>query len=118
MTPQDFGEKLRRERDRRGISIQSIADATKISRRLLIALEEGDCSRWPGGIYSRAYIRSYAKAVGLDSGELVADFCEIFPAIAWLGGRPEPEPGGAAPDSRFEPRAGRVASRKLAGDTA
>lgn len=118
MTPQDFGENLRRQRDRRGIAIQAIADATKINRHMLAALEEGDCSRWPGGIYSRAYIRSYAIAVGLDPEEVVADFCEVFPDLAWKGGRPQPEPDATGQGSAFEPRAGRVASRKLAGDIA
>ncbi|MBI2220011.1 MAG: helix-turn-helix domain-containing protein [Acidobacteria bacterium] len=119
MTAQDFGDKLRHQRERRGVSIQAIADATKINRSMLAALEAGDCTRWPGGLYSRAYVRSYASAVGLDPDEVVAEFCEIFSDLAWLGGRPErTEPATARTDPAFEPRAGRIASRKLAGDIA
>lgn len=94
MTAQAFAEKLRRQRERRGISLPAIADETKIGRRLLADLERGDCSRWPAGIYARSYARAYAESIGLDPAEVVADFCEHFPQFA-----PEPlvEPTEAAP---------------------
>jgi transcriptional regulator with XRE-family HTH domain len=82
VTGQQFGDRLRRERERRGVSLASIAQTTKIGRTLLVSLEQGDCSRWPGGIYARAYFRAYARAIGLHPEELVADFCEIFPQFA------------------------------------
>ena len=75
---QAFGESLRRERERRGVSLQSIADTTKIGASLLAALERGDCSRWPGGIYNRAYVRAYATAAGLDPADVAASFVECF----------------------------------------
>jgi hypothetical protein len=78
-----FGDKLRCERERRGISIQAIAQSTKIAPILLTSLERGDCSRWPGGVYSRAYVRGYAQALGLDSKRIADEFCECFPATAW-----------------------------------
>ena len=117
MSPQDFGERLRRHRERSGVSLQTIADATKINRRFLAGLEEGDCSRWPAGLYSRAFVRTYAVAVGLDPEELVTEFAEVFPHIAWPDGRPEREQAPESPHRGFEPRTGRVAARPLVRGT-
>jgi transcriptional regulator with XRE-family HTH domain len=89
-----FGEKLRRERERREITLQTIAQSTKIASGLLTALERGDCSRWPGGVYSRAYVRSYAEALGLDPKRTADEFCECFPATAW----PDEPPAAASPN--------------------
>ena len=61
-----FGDFLRSARERRGLTIQQIANETKIPRRLLESLEHGDFGAIPAGMYQRAEIRAYAKAVGLD----------------------------------------------------
>jgi cytoskeletal protein RodZ len=82
VTAEAFGEKLRRQRERNGVSLLTIADQTKIGRRLFADLERGDCSRWPAGIYARAYVRAYAQAIGLDAADVVAEFCELFPHFA------------------------------------
>jgi cytoskeletal protein RodZ len=74
-----FGPRLRQERERRQISLRSIADSTKISRSLLEALERDDVSRWPGGLFRRAFVRSYAEAIGLDAEETLREFNERFP---------------------------------------
>jgi cytoskeletal protein RodZ len=74
-----FGPRLRRERERRGISLETIATLTNVSVELWIGLEGNDFSRWPKGIFARAFIRDYAKAVGLDASEVVDDFCRLFP---------------------------------------
>lgn len=79
MTPQAFGEYLRRLREQRKISLETIARATNVRAGLFAALERGDCSRWPGGIYNRGYVRGYAVAIGLDPEETVQRFCECFP---------------------------------------
>jgi transcriptional regulator with XRE-family HTH domain len=78
-----FGEALRRHRERSGVTIESIARQTKISASMLVALERGDCSRWPTGIYSRSYVRDYAQAVGLDPDDLAAQFGACFTATAF-----------------------------------
>jgi transcriptional regulator with XRE-family HTH domain len=78
--PRSFGEWMQRERERRNITLRVIADRTKIGTGLLEALERGDVSRWPGGIYRRAFIRSYADAIGLDGDLVVANFERVFPA--------------------------------------
>jgi transcriptional regulator with XRE-family HTH domain len=74
-----FGPTLRRERLKRGVSLQAIARNTKISQELLEGLEQNDFSRWPHGIFARAYMRSYALEIGADADVTVSDFCKWFP---------------------------------------
>jgi cytoskeletal protein RodZ len=74
----DFGGKLRQARERRGISLRQIAASTKISVGVLEALERNDVSKLPGGIFSRAFVRSYASEVGLDPDETVREFLAEF----------------------------------------
>jgi len=69
-----FGENLRREREMRGVSLEEISSATKISLRFLEAIEQEDFSKLPGGIFSRSFIRSYARYLGLDEERVVAEF--------------------------------------------
>ncbi len=69
-----FGERLRREREMRGISLDDIAAATKIGTRLLRALEEEHFDSLPGGIFNKGYVRAYAKYVGIDEEEAVAEY--------------------------------------------
>jgi cytoskeleton protein RodZ len=74
-----FGSKLRAARERRGITLRQIANATKISPSALEALERNDFSRLPGGIFSRAFVRSYALEVGLDPDETIQEFIAQLP---------------------------------------
>lgn len=74
-----FGARMRYERMRHGISIASIAESTKITGQLLERMESNDVSRWPTGIYRRAFIRAYATSIGLDPESVVRDFVEYFP---------------------------------------
>ena len=64
------------------MSLRQIAGATKISTVALEALERGDFSRLPGGIFSRAFVRAYAIEVGLDPDETVLRYAELSEAIA------------------------------------
>jgi transcriptional regulator with XRE-family HTH domain len=75
----EFGPRLRRERERRKISLASISANTKVSIALFEALERDDVSRWPCGIFRRSFVRSYAEAIGLDGDETVREFLEHFP---------------------------------------
>jgi transcriptional regulator with XRE-family HTH domain len=75
----DFGTRLREARERKGVTLREIANATKISVRALEALEHNDLSRLPGGIFSRAFVRSYAVQAGLDPEVTVEDFVRQFP---------------------------------------
>jgi hypothetical protein len=74
-----FGPHLRSERERRGISIDTIVTVTKVGADLWNGLERNDISKWPSGIFARAFVRDYARAVGLDADEVVDEFCRLFP---------------------------------------
>ena len=75
----DFGSKMKRAREERGVTLRHIADVTKISVSALEALERNDISRLPGGIFSRAFVRSYALEIGLDPEQTVREFLARFP---------------------------------------
>ena len=74
-----FGPNLRRIRLQKGVSLKQLADSTKVAETLWAGLERNDFSRWPNGIFARAYVREYAKAVGVDPESTVDDFCRWFP---------------------------------------
>ena len=73
-----FGPRLRRERERRGITLEMLSTTTKVSTDLWEGLERNDFSRWPSGIFARAFVRDYARALGLDADAVVDDFCRHF----------------------------------------
>ena len=75
----DFGTFLRQAREQRGVSLQDLAVTTKISARVLEALERNDPSKLPGGIFSRSFVRAYAREVGVDPDVAVANFVSAFP---------------------------------------
>jgi hypothetical protein len=75
---QAFCAKLRAARERRGIPLSTIAAATKVGVSHLAALERNDLSRWPAGLYRRAWIRGYADAVGLPIDVTVDEFVAAF----------------------------------------
>jgi transcriptional regulator with XRE-family HTH domain len=100
---QAFCAKLRFARERRGIPLPDIATATKIGVSHLAELERNDLRRWPAGIYRRAWIRSYAAAVGLPVESTVEEFLAVFeptpsPATDTASGVRSPvrDPGEAA----------------------
>jgi cytoskeleton protein RodZ len=69
-----FGDRLRREREMRGISLDEIATATKISSRNLRAIEEEKFNQLPGGIFNKGFVRAYAKFLGIDEEQMVAEY--------------------------------------------
>jgi transcriptional regulator with XRE-family HTH domain len=79
-----LGENLRREREMRGVTLQEISAATKIGVRFLQALENEDFGRLPGGIFTRSFIRAYAKYLGLDEERVLAEYHLVVPAKADL----------------------------------
>jgi cytoskeletal protein RodZ len=78
-----FGEYLRRERQMRSVSLEEISAATKISLRFLQAIENEELSKLPGGIFTRAFVRTYARYLGLDEERVLVD-CQ-------LAAQPKPE---------------------------
>jgi cytoskeletal protein RodZ len=79
-----LGEFLRRERELRRISLDDIAERTKISRRYLEAIEEGQYERLPGETFVRGFIRSYAQSIGLDPEDtlLIYSQTRVVPGVA------------------------------------
>lgn len=69
MEKEHFGNCLRRARETRDISLSDVAQKTKVSRSVLELLEKGDLDLLPAGVYSRGFIRSFARAVGADEAE-------------------------------------------------
>jgi len=98
-----FGDRLRREREMRGVSLDDIAEATKIGTRSLRALEEEHFELLPGGIFNKGFVRAYAKYLGLNEDEAVTDYLSAA--------------GESSPDPRLiaEQNAGRI--DRSGGDT-
>ena len=69
-----FGEHLKREREMRGVSLEEISAATRISTRFLEAIENEQWDQLPGGVFNRGFIRSIARYLGLDEDGLVAEY--------------------------------------------
>jgi cytoskeletal protein RodZ len=79
-----FGDRLRREREMRGITLDEISESTKISRRHLEALEREQFDQLPGGVFNKGFVRAYARFLGLDEEQAVADYS--------LASNDQPEP--------------------------
>ena len=74
----NFGERMQREREMRGITLEEIAEATKIGTRSLRALEAQEFTKLPGGIFNKGFVRAYAKYLGIDEEQAVADYSEAL----------------------------------------
>jgi cytoskeleton protein RodZ len=74
MSTAPFGDHLKREREMRGVSLEEISAATRISTRFLEALESDQWDQLPGGVFNRGFIRSIARFLGLDEDTLVAEY--------------------------------------------
>ncbi|HEY7369444.1 MAG TPA: RodZ domain-containing protein [Thermoanaerobaculia bacterium] len=103
-----FGEELRRERVVRDISLEEISIATKISVRLLGALEHSDVTRLPAPAFTRGFIRAYANHLGIDAEEKVNAYLADLAAM-----KSDTEAPGAV--KRPRPRSRFWRGRKTAG---
>lgn len=74
-----FGARLRAQRERKQVSLEAIAAATKIKATLLEGLECDNVRHWPSGVFRRAFVRDYARAIGLDPEPIVAEFLARHP---------------------------------------
>lgn len=72
-----FGEDLKRAREAKGVALEAIAAATKITTRYLKAVEQERFDELPGGVFRRSIVRSYARAAGLDEDVWVQRYLEI-----------------------------------------
>ncbi len=73
-----FGERMQREREMRGITLEEIAESTKIGTRSLRALEGEDFDKLPGGIFNKGFVRAYARYLGIDEEQAVTDFMAAY----------------------------------------
>ena len=85
----DLGRKLREARERKGVSLRQIANSTKIAASVLEGLERNDISRLPGGIFGRAFVRSFASEIGLDPEAIIQEFIAQFPDDVVTAGHPQ-----------------------------
>lgn len=74
--PGSFGDGLKREREKRGITLDDVSLSTKIGLRMLRALEEEKFEQLPGGIFNKGFVRAYARHLGIDEEQAVADYLE------------------------------------------
>jgi len=102
-----FGIRLKQERERRGITLDQITQSTKIGTRFLQALEQDHFEQLPGGIFNKGFVRAYARFVGLDEDQVVADY------LAATGG-PEQKPEAPEAISRADVPAGPEPGRAAA----
>jgi cytoskeletal protein RodZ len=76
-----FGESLRKERELRGITLEDISAQTKVNIRFLEAIEHDDLSVLPAKAFAKGFLRSYARAVGLDEDLVLTNFEYCHQAI-------------------------------------
>jgi len=75
----ELGQKLKETREAKGLSIDQLHEITKIQKRHLVAIEEGNYDVLPGAFYARAFIKQYADAVGLNGEELLVEHQSTIP---------------------------------------
>ncbi len=72
-----FGDKLKREREMRRITLDEISESTKIPRRYLESLERENFESLPGGVFNKGFVKAYARFLGLDEEQAVADYLAV-----------------------------------------
>ncbi len=74
-----IGARLKEAREAQNLSLEELQEITKIQKRYLLAIEEGNLQILPGKFYARAFMKEYANAVGLDPNELMEEYKEEVP---------------------------------------
>ena len=87
MAKGSFGERLKRERELREISLDELTKSTRISQRFLEALENEDWSKLPGGVFGRGFVRTIASYLGLDEESLLGEYDLARGDLARCGSR-------------------------------
>ncbi len=93
-----FGENLRRERELRGITLVELSNATRISRRYLVALEDDQFHQLPGGVFNRGFVRAIANYMKLDEHHWIGEYARAAGEEAEVLARYSP-PRPPAPNS-------------------
>jgi cytoskeleton protein RodZ len=86
---ESLGARLKREREQRKITLDEISLSTKIGTRFLLAIEEEHFDQLPGGIFNKGFVKAYARSVGVDEAEAVAE----YELASGVGLPPESQPG-------------------------
>jgi cytoskeleton protein RodZ len=94
----NFGERLKRERELREVTLQEITSATRIGPRFLEALENEEWEKLPGGVFNRGFVRSIARYLGLDEEALLGEY-----DLAHGAQLPAAEEVPEQPQSRLKP---------------
>ena len=71
---ESLGARLKRERERQKITLDEVATSTKIGTRMLKALENDHFDQLPGGIFNKGFVRAYARHLGMDEEQAIADY--------------------------------------------
>jgi hypothetical protein len=96
-----FGDKFRKAREKKGISLDDASNVTKIGSRMLQAIEEEHFDQLPGGVFNKGFIRAYAKHLGINDQEAVSEYLEclrqeqVKAQAVW-----QPQTRPAAPEKR------------------
>jgi cytoskeletal protein RodZ len=107
-----FGDKFRKERERRDIKLEDVSNSTKIGSRMLRAIEEERFDQLPGGVFNKGFIRAYAKYLGLDEEETITGYVAAlnqFNSQQWDAEKPAPQPS-ATERSPVQPSSGQSGS--------
>ncbi len=94
MAKGNFGERLKRERELREVTMEEITSATRIGPRFLEALENEDWEKLPGGVFNRGFVRAIARYLGLNEEALLGEYDVAYGAQV------------PAPQEHFEPETG------------
>lgn len=107
----ELGQTLREAREAKGLSLDDLQEITKIQKRYLSAIEEGNFAQLPGEFYTRAFIKNYAEAVDLDSAVVFEEYAAEIPKTRQETGDFHPLPPRA---ERSRPKAGKRSSKNWA----
>ena len=103
----EFGDKFRKAREKKELSFDDVSNVTKISSRMLQAIEEEHFDQLPGGVFNKGFIRAYAKHLGLNAEDAVTDYlaclrqAQIDAHEVWQPERPTPPPAPAPEKPRL-----------------
>jgi cytoskeleton protein RodZ len=108
---ESFGARLKREREKRKITLEDISVSTKIGTRFLVAIEEEHFNQLPGGIFNKAFVRAYAHHLGIDEGQTIAEFVaasgtNLPQAEVTTDDAPDPQIAALAANLKIETRPG------------
>lgn len=95
----EFGEKFRKERERRGLTLDDVSNVTKINSRMLKAIETEHFDQLPGGVFNKGFVRAYAKHLGLDDQDAITEYLAVL-REAQIGAQTAEWQPGHRPETR------------------